>query len=365
MEQQNPISSNGDASTPDPIDRIEAFLAASDGDSTGQSNAPADGKPADAANPTDKPSGGDEGKGQEPQFTTAHLAQFLGVDESMVDVDEAGQPVFKTKVDGKESTAKFQDFLKDYQLKGHAENKAREAAEKIQAAERQMQEAQQAIAQRWQHAEQQMQSLAELAQVQQQELSADYNAIDWNTLWQTDPGRAGILRDQFQAKAARINGTLQNIGQRRQALQQQTMEQQKQQAQRALATEAARVIEAIPEWKDSAVANKESSEIRNWAMQRGYAPAYLEAVSQGLVPGAALIVQDLRRAWQHETLQKTKPAIENQVRTAPKLVKPGQAPSQSADSSATLKALKQNVKQSSGGNSAKAVADWLIAAGKA
>lgn len=364
MDEQNPTSGDGGASTPDPIDRIEAFLAASDGDSSGQPDQPS-GAPADAAKPTEKPSGGDDGKDKEPQFTTAHLAQFLGVEESTIDVDEAGQPVFKTKVDGKESTAKFQDFLKDYQLKGHAENQAREAALKIQAAERKMQEAEQAITARHQHVEQQMQQLAEIAQIQQQDLAADFNAIDWPQLWQTDPGRAGILRDQFQAKASRIQGALQQVQVKRQQAQQQFMQQQQTQASRALETASAHIVEAIPEWKDRAVAAKEGADIREWAMRRGYDPAYLDNVSKALVPGSALIVQDMRRAWQHETLQRAKPAIENQVRTAPKLVKPGQAPQPEAGNSATLKALKQNVKQSSGGNSAKAVADWLLASGKA
>lgn len=360
--EQNPTGSDSGASTPsDPIDRIEAFLAASDSDSTGQTEQ--SDEPADAAKP-DKPEGGEPAKDSEPQITTAQLAAFLGIEESEIDVDEDGTPVFKHKIDGKESTAKFADIRKDYQLKGHAENVTREAAAKVAAAERRLQEAEQQSTQRLQHADQQLQQIAEFAQIQQQDLMADYNAIDWNRLWQDNPSQAGILRDQFQAKGARIQNALQTAAQRQQAMRQQMDQQRQQFAQKALEAETSRVFELIPEWKDPAVANAESNGIRTWALQRGYDPNYLKALSEGQVPGAALVVQDMRRAWQHETLQKSKPTTEAKVRAAPKLVKPGQAPTPGEGNANVLKGLKQQAR-TTGGDSAKATAAWLIAKGLA
>jgi len=353
MENGNPTVSNDGVNTADPIDRIEAFLAAQDGDDSGNSGDESD-DPKSAANP-DKPDGDAPGDSQQP-LTTAQLAAALGIDEDLIDVDEDGSPVFKNKVDGKEGKAKFADYLKTYQLQGHAENRVREVAAKEAAAERKLQEADQAIAQRFQHADAQMQHLASLTNIAQQELSHDYNSINWGELWQADPGRAGILRDQFQQRSNRIQATLQDIGQRQMQAQQQwqqhqaaTVEQQKQRQQ-------ARLFELIPDWKDPAVRDREARELVSWLEKSGIDKSEIDL-------DRAASVYALRRSWQHDTLQKQKPAVENKVRLAPKLVKPGSTP-QSDGNSAQLKTFKQQVR-SSGGDSTKALAAYLQATGKA
>jgi hypothetical protein len=360
MATEQPTAGDSGASSADPIDRIEAFLAASDGDSSEQTgDEPA--KPADAA--TDDPKDDAQAKADEPQITTAQLASFLGVDESEIDVDEDGTPVFKTKVDGKESTAKFADIRKSYQLQGHAENRTREAAAKEQEAQRKLQEAEQVIAQRWQQQSESLNQLASINQVLQQELQGEYQAVPWDALWQENPAQARALERKFEQRQQRINQVSQTIQQRNAQAMQQAQWQQQASAQQALEREQARVMEVIPEWKDSAVAKKEAASIGEWALKSGYDPNYLKALSDGLVPGAAVIVQGMRQAWQHATLQQSKPDVENKVRSAPKLVKPGQ-PAQTDGNTAALKSLKQQVR-STGGTSNKAVEAYLLATGKA
>lgn len=376
MSNEQPTAGDSGASSADPVDRIEAWLNASNEDSsTTNQDKPAGDEPAE---PDDKPATPEKpesdapGVETEPQFTTAQLAAFLDIDESLIDIDESGKPVFKNKIDGKEGAAKFADYVKSYQLQGHAENRVREAAAKEAAAQARLQEAEQAIQARYQQAEQNLQQVHALTAVADEQLMREFRAVPWDDLRLQNPGEYAARLAEFNARKGQINGVFQEINARKQQAAQQAQwqqhqaELQRQEAQqKALQGEIQRVTEVIPEWKDMAVAQKESADIREWALKRGYDQPYLSALSAGLIPGAALIVQDMRRAWKHDTLQQSKPAIENKVRTAPKLVKPGaQAQVDPNAPPPQLKSLKQQAR-TTGRTSTKAVMDYLMASGKA
>jgi hypothetical protein len=358
MATEQPTGSDSGASSADPIDRIEAFLAASDGDSTGQTDDAGDSgaEPTDAADPT-APKEGVQGEEKEPQFTTAHLAQFLGIDESMVDVDEAGQPVFKTKIDGKEQPAKFSDFLKNHQLTGHAENRVREVAQREAALQARMQEAEQQIQAKFSQFDAGLQQVGQLTQVAQEELQREYQQIDWTTLRATDPGDFAAKQQEFRNRNDRLQNVFGQLTHKRAQAMQVAEQQQAELKGRALEAESQRLVTVIPEWKDSGVAEKERAAIKEWAANSG-----LNLAKAGDLTNADYIAV-VRTAWQHATLQKSKPEIENKVRSAPKLVKPGQAPSNDGNA-ATLKSLKQAVKQTGSGGQ-KALEEYLLKAGKA
>lgn len=356
--EQNPTPSNGDASTPsDPISRIEAFLDGHDGDGASEDEGASQASEK-AQNPPDKPSGDEPGEDKEPQFTTAHLAQFLGIDESMIDVDADGQPVFKTKVDGKEGSAKFQDFLKDHQLKGAAENRVREAAEKEKAAERRLQEADTAIQARLQETQANLQNLAQINAVLQQELAGERNSINWDALWQENPAQARAYERRFDERQQRINGVFQQIQMRNAQAHQQAEALRVQNAQKTEAQQRERLLKLVPEWSDPTTFAKERSEILTWFEKSGLSQEDFDL-------NKASQVVALRRAWQQDTLQKSKPEVENRLKTAPRLVKPGQAPQPSESATAKAKSLKASIKSASPSESTKAFADYLLATGQA
>lgn len=360
MATEQPTAGDGGASSADPIDRIEAYLAAQDGDTTGQDDDAGDGavEPKNAAKPTDKPEDGEPGETQEPQFTTTHLAQFLGIDESMIDVDETGQPVFKTKIDGEERSAKFEDFLKDHQKQGAADKRMREAAAKEQAADRKLQEADQAIQGKLQEQQQSLQNLAQINAILQQELIGERQSVNWDELWAANAAQARAYERRFDERQGRINAVFQQIQARNAQAQQQAEAMRKGNAEKAQAAQRDRLLKLVPEWADEETYGKERREILAWVEKSGFEPEDLDL-------NKASQVAMLRRAWQHDTLQKSKPEIEHKLRTAPKLVKPGQAQSKSEQDSATLKSLKQNIRSASPKDSSKAFEQYLLATGQA
>jgi hypothetical protein len=357
MSDMQPTTESGGASTSDPVDRIAAYLDAQDGNSTGTTDEQSE-VPQSASESTDKPGKDAPAKDAEPQFTTAHLAAYLGVDEADIDVDADGQPVFKTKIDGKESAAKFSDLRKTYQLQGHAENRTREAALREQAAERKLQEAEQVIQQRHAQVEQNLQQVQQLAAIASEELGREYNSIPWAELKQADPGRAALLEVEFQKRAQRVQGVFADINNRRAQAAEQAAKQSEANKKQSLANEYRRLTDLIPEWKDQAVAEKERHELLAWIDKSGLD-------RDGLDLGKASQIALVRRAWQHDTLQQTKPAIENKVRTAPKLVKPGQAQPQGQDAAQRVKSLKQQIRSSKPSDSSKAFEAFLLGTGMA
>jgi len=337
VEELNPTpqAEAGGAST---LDRLERYLAAQDAPDEPNPDASPDASAQDDVKPD-----GDGPESSEPQLSTSDLAKYLGLEDGALDLDEDGGIKIKTKVDGIEGAAKLQDLIKSYQLQEHVDKKSREAAEREKAFQAKQQEAEQQFAQRIQYAE-------GLANIAAQQLMQEFQSVDWKALEAQDPGTAALWRQKFQEKQAHLRGVFHNIQQERANSQAKTDATTRESLQK----EADRLPTLIPEWKDAAVATKERAEIRDWAIKAGYEPAEIDGISK------AHHVAMLRKAMLSDRLQSQKVEIENKVRKAPVLVKPGQ-PAQNSQQQ-NLQNLKTAVRKSGGKHGS--VAAYLLAAGK-
>lgn len=346
MTEENPTTGDSGASIED---RLEAWLTADNAPASQpkEPEAPqAQEAPESAEVNSEEPKEGVSEEEKQPQLTTSELAKVFGLEESALDVDDEGNPVFKTKIDGKEVPAKLADLLKDYQIRGHAENKAREAAEAHKAAQARMQEADQVVQQRLAHVEQ-------LANIAQQELMAEFQSYDWRALDQhPDQGAVAALKLKFQERGNKIQQAMQGVNAQRNQLAQKA----EQERQQYLQAEAERLPQVIPEWKDPAVRSREAQEIIEWGLKQGYTQQQLQALNNS----SALHVATVRRAMLFDKLQQSKPAIENKVRQAPKIVK-SDAPKQTSQAD-SLRGLKANVTKTGGKHGS--LEAYLIAAGK-
>lgn len=344
MDQENPTADNSGASIED---RLERFLAAEDSPAEPRPEKSDAAPEKQAAQETDTPDVDAPEKDQQPQITTTDLAKALGIDESAIEVDADGNVSFKTKIDGKEGAAKFADVLKTHQINGHAENRTREVAQREAALATRAQEAEQAIQQRLNHAEQ-------LGKLAYEELMADYNQYDWKALDQHhDQGAVAALKIKFQERSSKIQQAMQGVNAQRGQLSQQAQVRE----DARLAAEWERLPSVIPEWKDQAVQQKEQKELIEWGLKRGYSRETLERLGKS----SALDVATFRNAMKFEQLQSSKVAVENKVRLAPKIVKPGQAQNDSKEQ--TARSLKASVTKSGGKNGS--LEAWLLATGKA
>lgn len=338
METGNPTADSG-AST---LERLESYLA-SDEPAEAAEQPEQSSAPEEAPN-TDEPDSDVQAETDEPQLSTSDLAKYMGVDESMFDLDDDGNVIVKTKIDGKEGAAKFSELVKNYQLQGHIDNKAREVAEQQRLIQQRMAEVDQAAQSRLQHIE-------SLSQVAQQELMREFQSIDWQTLRAIDPGEYAAKQADFQQRGNQIQSVLQ------QAQMQREQSQYQQQAQFNQFLERQRQIlpQILPEWADQDVATKEKAEIKQWGIRSGLDPQFLESVS------SAALVKALRNAMLYEKGQSTNAETEKRVRSAPKLVRPGQSVDAKSKASESIRGLKSEIKKSGGKTG---IAEYLLATGK-
>lgn len=350
MEQENPTSGDTGAST---LDRLESFLSADDAPQKQAPSAPADGEQpevtepneADAQETTDEPDSADEpDKKAEPpnEYQLSDVAKLLGADESMLDVDEEGNVLVKTKVDGQDGTAKFSDLVKSYQLQSHVDKQVREVAEQRKAVQAQSEQLQQQM-------QVQQAIVGKVAEVKAIEADlARYQNIDWITLTDQDPAQAFKLDRQMrdlQEKRAQAIGEVNQAGQ-------QFQEQQQKQTSATLATERQALLAKLPEWADTAKQTKEVAAIKADLQSRGYSEADIKQLTDHKT---VLLARD---AWLYRQQKAASSVTEKVVRAAPKIIKPGS--SQPVNRQATnLQNLKTSVRSGKSGS----VADYLLASG--
>lgn len=140
-----------------------------------------------------------------------------------------------------------------------------------------------------------------------------YQGIDWNALVDSDPIQAmkldrqyRELQNEYSQKVAEINATQQQVTERQQVF-----------TQELLAREKQSLLEALPEWRDTAKATAERTEIKASLQKAGFT----EAEISGLSDHRSVVIA--RKAMLYDQLMSKKPEVQKRVTEAPKPVKPG------------------------------------------
>lgn len=282
--------------------------------------------------------------GEESHLELSQFAAILGVDEDRLDVDEDGTVYVKTKIDGEEGRAKFQDLVKSYQLEGHLNKQNMEVAEARKALQEKMAETERA-------AQERIQQLESLSQIAYQELQREYQSIDWQTLRATDPGEFAAKVAEFNQREARIGQAIQHI----QSERQQAQAKEQERFSQYLQEENSKLLKAIPEWSKPEVAQKEKSELKSYAVNNGFTPTEIDQLSDH----RSILI--LRKAMMYDNLQKSKPDVTKKVVKAPKLVKPGTSVTKQERDGESISAIKSTIRKSGGD---KGVEAYLLKTGK-
>src|SRR5574343_907379 len=139
------------------------------------------------------------------------------------------------------------------------------------------------------------------------EFQADFQNVNWGELASNDPARYVQLRHQFderQRKLALAVGQLNAAKQQQAALDDEA-------TQTRLQEEQKRLLDAVPEWKDSAKAAAEISEVRSFLTKRGFSPDEVN----GITDQRAVILA--RNAMLYERLMSKVPQPKAQTSAPP------------------------------------------------
>lgn len=362
MDQEQPTSPTADAS---PLDRLERFLSADDApepQATPEPETAQEPEQADAPTETDsEPADEPKPDSETPnEYHLSDIAKLLGADESALDVDDDGNVLVRTKVDGQEGKAKFADLVKSYQLQGHVDKQVREAAEMRKAAQEERQASQQEV-----QIQQQLVKHAAKIEAGREKL-AEYANINWRDLYDSDPATAAKLDHQYRELQQQDAKLVQEFSHATIALKQQQDETSYSANLERLRRESAALAKALPEWSDTKRATQESAAIKKMLIEMGYDARDIDQktdangriVDWGIMDHKAILLA--RDAWLYRQQQTANRTAEKQVRAAPKIIKPGTS-GQGNNPAKTIQNLKNAVRSS---GSRQSVADYLLATGK-
>lgn len=273
---------------------------------------------------------------EEPGLELApeEFAALLGVDSDLVEVDaETGEVLLRTKVGEETGKVSLKDLLKSYQTDKYVTQKSQAVSEAQKAFET---ERNNYLTQ----ANAKLNEAAGLAQIFEQQLLSEFNAVDWNQLRATNPGEYAARQHEFSGKQAALQQAKAQLGAQAQQLSAEQKQAQDDKMSEVLKAEHDRLVTAIPEWSDSAVAAKEKTAIGEYMVKNyGFSEADLENITDHR---AVLVVRDAMRY--REGKAKTTIA-EKKVKALPRIAKPGTNKKKSDPNSTAAKARHVRLKK--------------------
>ena len=278
------------------------------------------------------------------QLTTLDLSQYFGLDDDVFDTSEDGEILVKTKIDGQEGTAKFNDLLASYQKQGHLDNQNRE----VKSLKQSLSEKQAELDSQYQE---KIQQLENLSQVAYNELLTDYNSVNWDELRQDDPAEYSAKMTDYQTRQSRIAQLYQEA-----QTQKQSIQPSEEELQERVRQESVKLLDAFPKWSDRTTYQKERNEIDSYAVSLGFESDKVKST----IDHRMIVLLD--KARQFDALQKESPKITKKVRKAPKIAKPGTTTKKVPTDVQKINELKSAIKKTGG---SKSVVDYLMATGKA
>lgn len=313
-------------------DRLKSFLTASDGVApqvqSKAASAPnasdqerggegesalAGGEPVPSQEDREEsPEDGQSGDAQSEEWqpsTLDELAEALGWD-----ADRALGLDASIKIDGKDGKAKLRDLIKSYQLDGHHHQRLEALNNDRKSFEGERQKFTQERADKLLRMDAGLKTL-------ERSLQGEFASVNWQQLAAENPNEYNARLVQFQQRNAHYQDIAQQIATEQQQFQQQAAAQ----AEARLTEERKLAMAKIPEWSDEKVRAGEKAEIIGYLSGLGLNG---EEAFQSIEDHRHLLV--VRDAWQWQKLQKSKPAVLNKVRVAPKLLKPGSQQSKAA-----------------------------------
>lgn len=243
-------------------------------------------------------------------------------------------PKYRVKVSGEEVEVSLDELLNGYSRTADYQKKTQSLAEQRKAVEAERVKIDEAAKTRETYA-QRLQVIEQLLQQQDQ-------GQDLASLKSEDP----IAYAVAMAEKMERDKQLQAVQMERQRVQQEQQSHQQAQLQKHIQAEQAKLVEAIPEFKDDVKAEVIRRDIRNYAKAQGFTDQELSQVYDSRA------VLALYKAAQYDKLMANKGVTSKKVANAPKTIRPGTSNPQSSENE-TFKKERAVLRQS--GNKKDAV----------
>ena len=264
----------------------------------------------------------------EAEYSAESEEQDVSAEEAESQEEEVEElPKYRVKVSGEEVEVSLDELLNGYSRTADYQKKTQSLAEQRKAVEADRVKIDEAAKTRETYA-QRLQVIEQLLQQQDQ-------GQDLASLKSEDPIAYAVAMGEKMER----DKQLQAVQIERQRVQQEQQSHQQAQLQKHIQAEQAKLVEAIPEFKDDVKAEVVRRDIRNYAKSQGFTDQELSQVYDSRA------VLALYKAAQYDKLMAGKGVTSKKVANAPKTIRPGTSNPQSSENETVKKdraALRQS-----------------------
>ncbi len=285
--------------------------------------------PEEASEEVQEPSAETEVEATEEETVEADAAEESQAEAEEVETEESDEEyeelvdTYRVKVDGDEYDVTQDELIKNYQLEQTAQKRLMKASEERKALDTEKAQTEQVRTQ--------YEQALGLMQQQLQTANQPKDQAYWDSLYESDPLEYVRQRDTERDNQAKM-----------QAVQSEQLRLQQENLQR----EQAKLLEIIPEWKNSEVEAKEKAALVSYAKERGWSDQELASTID------SRYIELMRKAYLYDNLQSGKPIAKKRVKAAPKMVKSGQPKSKADSASDRKRKAFENLKKTNSRDSA-------------
>lgn len=290
--------------------------------------------PEEASEEVQEPSAETEVEATDDETVEAEAAEESQAEAEEVETEESDEEyeelvdTYRVKVDGDEYDVTQEELIKNYQLEQTAQKRLMKASEERKALDAEKAQTEQVRTQ--------YEQALGLMQQQLQTANQPKDQAYWDSLYESDPLEYVRQRDTERDNQAKM-----------QAVQAEQLRLQQENLQR----EQAKLLEMIPEWKNSEVEAKEKAALVSYAKERGWTDQELASTVD------SRYIELMRKAYLYDNLQSGKPIAKKKVKAAPKMVKSGQPKSKADSASDRKRKAFENLKKT---NSRDAAVQYLL-----
>ena len=264
----------------------------------------------------------------EAEYSAESEEQDVSAEEAESQEEEVEElPKYRVKVSGEEVEVSLDELLNGYSRTADYQKKTQSLAEQRKAVEADRVKIDEAAKTRETYA-QRLQVIEQLLQQQDQ-------GQDLASLKSEDPIAYAVAMGEKMER----DKQLQAVQMERQRVQQEQQSYTQAQLQKHIQAEQAKLVEAIPEFKDDVKAEVIRRDIRNYAKAQGFSDQELSQVYDSRA------VLALYKAAQYDKLMAGKGVTSKKVANAPKTIRPGTSNPQSSENETVKKdraALRQS-----------------------
>lgn len=233
----------------------------------GEQDSEADESPSDESTDNQEEVGEQESEDSDITWSSA-----LGLGDDAVALDAEGNFTgVKVKVDGKEEVVPLKDIVNGFQFNKANTIKAQQLSEE----RKQFEQLKTGVTAEY---TKRLDNVQKLTDVLANKFLADYNQVNWEKLRQEAPGEYAALQQDFNARKAQLQDVFVALDSEQQTIAQEQAQVQQQTWNAHLETQANKVIENNPDWRDLDKFKTAMSGLTKFVSAYGFTPEEFQSV---------------------------------------------------------------------------------------